>query len=482
MRRKRYVATLLCLAALVAGAFVSPAQANLFNLKNRAPIPTEISRKMDALEEEKGDIFEKWSLEDKAATEDLEWAQNQGIVVPDDYEHTLPGEGELPQAEATELARQTLLQRYILSREELDAFEIRTSFVRDRESGETYWLFTFFPSSEVGAKGIYTLKIAARTGEIITAHWSQYDFWSYAAALYEQGKIDAIEDHIHDEGFGALPLKDKAMYSAMFEEAGRSPFQKGYYHIMPTEGAVPEEEAIEIATQAVKDAYGFTDRVLANNVEIQTSFMKTPEGAQLWVVDFLPQPYRDRYGTYRVEITADTGVVASIAWTFDGIDEAELSTDSLAGPVLGAAQLDRLEGLWEAYYARQEDMEAQLGPYESWTLEEKAELDHVWKENGNPKEDMVYSDLPGEGEISEADALQKAKDEILAKFDITKEALDAFNVYMTFHRMPYGKEALWSFHFVPETEDPALGEYRVEFTAESGVVEFCNWYVERSAP
>lgn len=466
----------ICLPGL---GLIAVAKANVFNLPNRGQVPVPVQQEMKALEDERGGRFITWSLEDKAMSETLNLDEGLALRIEDDPIHTLPGDADIPETEALAIAKEAVTDKYLITAERLDTFEVYTSFIRREGADDTFWVFDFEPE-RVGSDGRFHVEIASATGVPTRSTWTFGDFWDAAPTLAQLGKAEAILEHIGDEAFAALPLAEKAKYSDLLREAGYAPFAGGYYHILSGEEDVQEQEAIQAATAAVKDAYGFTDAVLAAMVEVNPSFMQTPEGERRWVVEFSPTPYRERYGVYRVELAGGDAQVLSVSWSLEDAYDKATPADDLSGDVLGAAQLTTLLTLTEQQQRLAAEMEEELGlPFEAWSLEDQARLSAFWVENGHPKEDMILYVLPGEGDISEEDALRFARETLTDTFRLTAETLDKFTVYQSFMAMPYNLESVWSFYFVPAAyEDIHLGEYRVEFTSPSYVVEYCNHYVE----
>lgn len=103
------------------------------------------------------------------------------------------------------------------------------------------------------------------------------------------------------------------------------------------------------------------------------------------------------------------------------------------------------------------------------------------------KDDLVYSGVPGVGDLSYEAALAYARALIIEKYGTPVEELDAMGVYVRFIVYAYmDNESEWEFFFSPmrdadidegHTYD-APGEYRVSFTSPSKEVTLCNWYID----
>lgn len=107
------------------------------------------------------------------------------------------------------------------------------------------------------------------------------------------------------------------------------------------------------------------------------------------------------------------------------------------------------------------------------------------------KDDLVFSSLPMEGDMPYDEALAYAKKLILDKFGTPEEELDAMGVYPRLIDHIYrDHESEWEFYFTPRTHTDieldhdyeGQGEYRVTFGAQTGTVEYVNWYIDQFFP
>lgn len=103
------------------------------------------------------------------------------------------------------------------------------------------------------------------------------------------------------------------------------------------------------------------------------------------------------------------------------------------------------------------------------------------------KEDLVFTSVPTENDMPYEVALAYAKALIADKYGTPESELDAMGVYPCFMDYVYlPDESEWEFYFTPRRDtdidsDHAYdgpGEYRVSFTAQSGEVGLCNWYID----
>lgn len=107
------------------------------------------------------------------------------------------------------------------------------------------------------------------------------------------------------------------------------------------------------------------------------------------------------------------------------------------------------------------------------------------------KEDLVFESLPMQGDMPYHEALAYARKLICDKFGTPKDELDAMGVYPRLVDYMYmDRESDWEFYFTPRRDTDihldhsydAPGEYRVVFGAQSGTVEYVNWYIDGFFP
>lgn len=107
------------------------------------------------------------------------------------------------------------------------------------------------------------------------------------------------------------------------------------------------------------------------------------------------------------------------------------------------------------------------------------------------KEDLLFNSLPMEGDMPYEEALAYARKLILDTFGTPEEELDAMGVYPTLTDYVYmDNESEWHFYFTPRRDTDIMldhtydgeGEYRVNFGAQTGKVDYCNWYIDAFWP
>lgn len=139
------------------------------------------------------------------------------------------------------------------------------------------------------------------------------------------------------------------------------------------------------------------------------------------------------------------------------------------------------------YVLRRAKMVKELGPYETWTLEQKAELDQVWVEFEYDKPDWVLHSVPTAGDVSQESALAIATKAIADKFGIPEDSLSSFSVSYTFFTLmdpdyaaknPDTRLPRWIIEFQPSPGEQVASKqwataYRVNIDSPSGNIALC---------
>lgn len=216
---------------------------------------------------ELGGTLGEWRVEEQA------WYAGMlvSIGLTDNSELRIPQEGEITQEQAVQLAADYLRQ----------ALDSDTPF-EDQEK----FLCTAQYVSDSTWRARWYIEFSNRNPE--------NDKW-FEVQLSPYGDVD--------EGNYILD-KDQAHYVAL------NPNEEGE-HVAPHN--ISEEEAIEIAWDAIKTEYGLDDK-LRDKYEVWISLVKN-NGDQLWNVSF----HRNEKDTYSVRIEKETGEVLNIYDAGDGV-------------------------------------------------------------------------------------------------------------------------------------------------------------------
>lgn len=240
----------------------------------------------------------------------------------------------------------------------------------------------------------------------------------------------------------------------------------------------PQQTAIKQAQQAIAAAYGLTPESLDFFGEA------VEENEKGWLITFTPHLYHEQMGTYRVALTR--AGEAFTYWTHDGADLTALRQAGMDSPIWGQVQVETMLQTQQAYTARLAEMEKQLGPLESWTLAQKAELDAPlvglsyiqWKSELNV--------LPGEGGLLPEEAVEKARQAIEAEYGLTQAQLDEYATDISLVTGAGSVEPMPVYYVILYDADAAspregLGTLRVALYASSGEVALCTWLVDNPA-
>lgn len=236
--------------------------------------------------------------------------------------------------------------------------------------------------------------------------------------------------------------------------------------------------AIDAAREAIMDKYSVTTDMLG----ILTSEVTSANDA--WVVVFRGEMFNaEAIGDYTAVIRDDEEPI--VTWTHDDIDPAVWSSGSLDAPVWGPQQVETALSFHREYYAKMGESEPKKdenGNIRSWTLEEQAEFDQMLadaSEQGMPV--SVLRVAPEEGDISEADAIERAKEAIVHKYGVDIESLAQYETQISFYKYASEDEKQYRVNFGTsyKLDDPGVWAmdvaYSVALYSPSGTVQHCVW-------
>lgn len=211
------------------------------------------------------------------------------------------------------LAKQALLEQYGVTETTLELFDIGTELVDDS------WQITVLPlyitdldditdwrwANDLSDKlGIYTVEIDVDTKEIQSVSWSmdhidlsQYDQTNGGAAdainpqmlVWVMDFISStkpITDKYPDDNHDWFSLEDAAAYDRAFRDVGFSTNSRYRYpHDLPKEGEITQEQALQIASEAMMAAYHLTPDQLADGYEPVAEYILY-DGGNAWEIIF----------------------------------------------------------------------------------------------------------------------------------------------------------------------------------------------------
>lgn len=254
-----------------------------------------------------------------------------------------------------------------------------------------------------------------------------------------------------------------------------------------TTGGVSTEEATRIADrlivekkharEALAEQYGFT-RTTFSFFSTQVDFVEDKDDASnsYWSVLYTPTVYRDRIGCYRVKINAVTQEVIAIEWEYDTAATSASEVKGWYAEKWDAPLIDGLVTFDQQVQERKNELELTLGAYDTWTLQDKAELDKIYLEYGYPYGDTPINVLPEESDLSAEDAISFARVCIEDTYRIDKNVLSDFRIEQTLFKIDGANEKL----YIIEFHNPNGSEYyAVEFSSETKTVDLCAHYVNQ---
>lgn len=244
--------------------------------------------------------------------------------------------------------------------------------------------------------------------------------------------------------------------------------------------AQDQKAAIQAAKDAVQVEYGFTEEDMALRFMGEAEMGLTGEGKEVWRVTLRPNLYFEKMGDYTVEVMPGTAEVVSVAWSHDGTNMAAVASGDWENEAWGPEQLRRLGEADDIIQEQLRVMEAELGPRDTWSLEDQARYSRFIMDLGHPKEDMFYNVMPGEDDIPLNEAIVLAYEMIEERYGTPRGTMEKFDYQVSFWMVKEWEERQWEFYFFPKAGEDAeaLGEYRVRFMSPSKKIELCLWYVD----
>lgn len=225
--------------------------------------------------------------------------------------------------------------------------------------------------------------------------------------------------------------------------------------------------AIKIARDTIMKEYGITTDTLAFFDQSVT----TGDGA--WTVVFSPVKFNfDAIGQYTVRVEDGKASVAS--WTHDGVDAAVYASGQLDAVVWGPVQLEAVLEIERAYRANQTTMNRENTG--EWTLEDVAAMDQIYAEASAMGIDVwVMHVAPTAGDISQDDAYEMAKEAVVQKYGISKEALAKYDYYVEYLKYQNDEEPKYRFYMTKKHENDKQENILVSISSPSGTVNECYW-------
>ena len=272
--------------------------------------------------------------------------------------------------------------------------------------------------------------------------------------------------------------------------------------LVPDGGVITEAEAVAAAREAILSAQGLEDGALDAAQPVADLYVteQQPDRPR-WNVQFkLFREGSDSYveRVYSAVVDARSGEVLS--------DTGATHPDEAAAQQI-AARPDT--PLLEAIDAMAESVQRDIASFGAWSLSLKAEYardiaprvraivdsgDLTPLDNGAGPNLYVIAaaaydyGLPGEGDLAQEDALERAREAVRERFDLSREALSLYTDVFVYFDATDPDAPLWRFVLQPEMgARDALGQaqydlrYRVEIASRTGAVVSAEAF-ERQIP
>lgn len=407
----------------------------------------------------------------------------------------LPGDSDLSYAEALQIARQAIFDKYATPDDELDAMGVYPDFYAADGSSSASWHFYFTPlqggnidsDHALPAQGEYRVYIDSPSGEVTFCNWYIDDFWPYAQRVWDAGKQDVVYARARQSGFFSQSPEDQARYLSLLEGAGYdiSPIRSGealfedtYFRLDLNFGDASRavdpanDPRIAAAWQAIEETYGLDgelmrryayisfysplntgtrDVYIAYNYNVEWAMLESGE-LDYW--QDLLFSYVDRLGIYLVQLDPDTGEVVNVARrdrdqaSYDGWDNETL----LGTPQWGAKELVA----FDAAFRRRSEVMAQAQQQATNWYDLRLISDELMREIGGDPE-LYNSRREQDGDMG-LDAC-----ETIATQAAMKAALETEGV---------GEKEFTALYTLGESGyDPSRGAYEYWFYADIRVTE-----------
>lgn len=411
------------------------------------------------------------SLEEKAAYDEmLREYGDMGMAV-----NILPEADDIQEDEAIALAKSLAEEKYGLTQEALSTYETNVDFRLHVWNGERLYDIRLMGEQpdEADRPNAITVRFFSPSGEVQMCNWSI----DPALRTLPQGPLDGYEEAVREfvkaGSFDLLSAADKADVGTRINEAGYGEYIDDLHYIAPAAGDIPETEAQVAAVAGLEAAYGVTPEMLVL-FEEAIAFVED-DGTRCWLVvwspkqaRYWPQDFPERYGVYRVWIDAETGGAHRADWTYDGVemDGAYTQSNWAKAPAWDSDILP-----WAlAFHEAQEALEDKYSHTNDtlWALEDFAARDALFRGAGFDQEGYYRYGLPGEGELTEAEAMALAQAALKEDFALTDEAFDHFLVMTAFY-IDDPQKNIWVVTYF-NTLDGGLSSYAATLESITGEI------------
>lgn len=412
---------------------------------------------------------QEWTLEERAEMDEaLAEAGKLAWVV-----HVAPGPDDIREEEAVTLAKDTLVKHYGISPEHLEGYKIHVELLKYQDESEKQYRIYLHREEEIG-EGVETFYVsfAATSGTEIRCRWGVDPDHRTLPEGDLTGYKEAVQEFVEEGAFEVASAADKADIAARIQAAGYGELLPYEIYAAPEAGDLSETDAVKLAQKAMRESFGFTEETLG--LFQADSFLILKDEERLWAIDYSPvrQEFfrwdvNEQLGTYHVLLCADGGDLVGSEWslTAEWLDEIYTETTWGQAPALHASLLPWAMELME--YDKQYLEVYIASDLPGLPLEESAALDQLFRDRGFPAERYANT-LPGEGDITQEEALVIAKETLRTDFGISEARIDNGMVYASFV-MEGSEQNVWHFRIFP-SENSGQEDYWVAVDAGTGEV------------
>lgn len=226
------------------------------------------------------------------------------------------------------------------------------------------------------------------------------------------------------------------------------------------------------AREAVMEAYGLTSETIG------MLFEHTEQGQDGYTVVYSPIKYGNQIGEYTVHVDKDGN--AKVSWSHDGVDMDSLDIGS---PAWGQAQLLEIMEIESQHNEwRGDTKEMTEEELAATRLQRQAERDSIladMREKG--VEVGIISVAPKEGDLTEEEAVQAAKDAAMATYGMEESFFDDHEVFISLYQNDNDAEAFYRVQLVqdlPDVDYVERSQFFIELGATSREVRVCSWDIK----
>lgn len=293
----------------------------------------------------------------------------------------------------------------------------------------------------------------------------------------------AVREYVDSGALTALPEAERYAAAERIRAAGLGDMLTADY-ADPASVPVTREAAVTAGLDALEARYGLDANV--RTLFTEDAALVTQDGETVWTLTLVPSidpmedgvlldgkdgelafaTHSERMGTYEATVDAGSGQVLHTLWTLDGANRQETARDTWGAlEVYDAQALGYLKEL----LAQREAVYAGYSEETAWNLspEDSAALDGLMRANGFSTT-CYNSVLPEASELTQEQAVERAKEALIADAGMTEEALNGAQDRMLRCYREDGR-TLWNVTFYLGGE--MSGAYYVEINAASGAIE-----------